>query len=237
MVVTWLFFILGSVFGSFFNVVIYRIPRGQSIVAPRSHCPSCGHTLRPRELIPVLSFLIQQGKCSSCRATISWQYPVVELLTAVGFAFYAFSADSWQELVVLLVFFSLLLIASVIDLQHQILPNVITLPGMIIGLCFAALRWTIPIFHSMLGIIVGGGVLLVIAVLTKGMGMGDVKFLAFIGAFIGPLPTVIALFAASLLGTIYGIIYLTATKQGRKTPIPFGPFLALGALITIGYWF
>ncbi|HHT35619.1 MAG: A24 family peptidase [Candidatus Wallacebacter cryptica] len=237
MALIWLLFSFGLVFGSFYNVLIYRIPKGKSIVFPRSQCPDCGHTLTAWELIPVFSYLIQRGKCRSCGEKISWEYPVVELTTAVGFAVCAYTAGSLNQLAVRLVFFSLLLIASVIDFKHKILPNVITIPGIILGVLAAVIGWTIPLTESLIGIFVGGGILFVIAAITRGMGMGDVKFLAMIGAFIGPLPTLGTLFLGSLFGSVSGIIYLAITKQGRKTPIPFGPFLALGAVVSALYFF
>ncbi|HHX01769.1 MAG TPA: prepilin peptidase [Firmicutes bacterium] len=228
---TWLFFAIGLVLGSFFNVVIWRIPRGESIVFPASHCPDCGHTLSAWELIPVVSYLIQKGKCIHCSRRISWQYPVVELIAAIGFAYYASRGLTWPTLVTKLVFFSLLLVAGAIDLKHRKLPNVITIPGMVIGIVLALIGWSVPISASLLGVTISGGLLMVIVLITKGMGMGDVKFVGLIGAFIGPWPALGSIFIASLMGAVSGSIYLFITKQGRKTPIPFGPFLALGALI------
>ncbi|HOB08472.1 MAG: prepilin peptidase [Limnochordia bacterium] len=225
------FFVLGLVFGSFINVLIWRIPRRESIVFPGSHCPDCGKTLSARELIPVVSYLIQKGKCIHCGRRISWQYPAVELITAVGFAFYQWREPSWAALVSKLILFSLLIVAAAIDLRHKRLPNVITIPGMVLGMILAFAGWSVPIGSSLLGLMVSGGLLMAIALLTKGMGMGDVKLAALIGAFIGPWPALASIFIASLAGAVVGSIYLLITKQGRKTPIPFGPFLAFGALI------
>lgn len=225
-------FILGLVLGSFYNVVIWRIPRKKSIISPRSHCPQCKNNLSYSELIPVISFLLQKGKCRHCEAKIGVQYPIVELLTGLLFGFSAYITESLPSLLVSIIFVSLLLIAGVIDYRHQILPNKITIPGIVIGLILAALGWTVPLLSSITGAVVGGTTLLIIALISKGgMGLGDVKFLALIGAFLGPPFTFVAIFLASLAGAVIGTIYLIITRQGRKTPIPFGPFLALGGLI------
>jgi len=226
----WLLFILGLIMGSFYNVLIWRIPRHESIIKPRSHCPHCSHVLRAAELIPVVSFLWQRGRCKCCQARISWQYPLVELLTGFVFVLCGVTTVNWQVLIVRLVFFSLLLIISVIDWQLQLIPNVLSLSGIIIGFIFSIVGWSVSWLQSMLGAVIGGGILLLIVIVSRGgMGMGDVKLLAMIGTFLGPLSTLYALFVASLCGTVWGVIYLLVTKQARSTPIPFGPFLALGA--------
>ena len=225
-------FCFGLVFGSFFNVVIYRLPLGKSIIRPGSSCPKCGHELSAFELIPIFSFLIQGRKCVVCREPISWRYPLVELISGLGFAFVTFRSNSSEEILVGLVFFSLLLILGLIDLDHKILPNVLTLSGMVIGLLFAFLGWTIGLGQAVLGLVVGFGVVFLIALLSRGgMGMGDVKLLGFIGAFLGWKLSLVTLFLAAFFGMIAGFIYLKKTGQDRKTPIPFGPFLALAALI------
>lgn len=232
----WLIFFFGLIMGSFYNVIIWRIPKKESILQPGSHCPECNEKLTFVELIPILSFILQRGTCRNCRAKISLWYPIVELLTAIGFYALSYYAVSWQDLIVKLVFYSLLIISGVIDIRTRILPNVITIPGMVIGLLFAALGWSISFKNSLGGIFVGGGILLLISLLSKGgMGMGDVKFMALIGSFIGPVAAVVALFLASFFGALLGSIYLFITKKDRKTPIPFGPFLMLGAFTS--YWY
>lgn len=226
------FFVIGLILGSFFNVLILRIPKGQSLITPGSRCPSCGHTLAARELIPVVSYLYLGGRCARCEAQISIQYPLVELITGLGFAFLYYWSTDLQDFLVIGVFFSLLLVLSVIDLKHKLLPNVLTLWGIILGLGFSLLGWTIPLADSLLGLIVGGGVLLILALITKGgMGIGDVKLLAMIGTYLGPFLTLVALFWGALFGSVIGVVYLLLTRQSRKTPIPFGPFLAAGALL------
>lgn len=233
---TVLLFVLGLVFGSFFNVLIWRLPRKQSIVAPRSHCPKCKSQLSLFELIPVISFLLQKGRCRHCKAKISLEYPVIELLTAIGFVFFGLLTTTWLQLLANLFFFSCLLVSAVIDLHHKLILDVITIPGIALALVFSLLEVTVPINLSLLGILIGGGLLLAMAVISKGgMGMGDVKFLAMIGGFLGPYGAMLSLVIASFLGAVIGMIYLVVTKQSRKTPIPFGPFLALGAVAAFVY--
>jgi prepilin signal peptidase PulO-like enzyme (type II secretory pathway) len=227
-----LLFVFGLVFGSFFNVVIYRLPRKLSLVKPGSSCPQCGHALSPGELIPVVSFLVQGGKCRECGKSISCRYPLIELVTAVGFVVIGSGSSALGELFAGLVFFSLLLLLGLIDLQHKVLPNALTLPGVVLGLFFALLGLTIPFSQSLFGAAVGFGLIFLIALVSRGgMGMGDVKMMAFIGAFLGWKGVLYVLFGAAALTSIGGIVYLYLTKQDRKTPIPFGPGLAAAALI------
>lgn len=230
-VVFWAF-CFGLVFGSFFNVVIYRLPRGLSLVKPGSSCPRCGHRLSSLELIPLFSFLWQRGACKACGAMISRRYPLVEFLTGLGFALIAWTSSAWTELIVGLVFLSLLLVLAFIDLDHKLLPNVLTLPGVGVGLLFSLLGWTTPVLDSLLGAIVGFVLITVIVVVSRGgMGMGDAKLLALVGSFLGWKAVFYVLFWGSVFGAIVGIIYLYITKQDRKTPIPFGPFLAAAGII------
>lgn len=226
--------LFGFVLGSFYNVVIWRLPRGESIIYPASHCSSCQTQLQPVDLIPVLSFLMQRGRCRYCQRAISWQYPAVELMTATGFAIFAYYTSGWQILVGLTLF-SLLFVGSVIDLQHKIIPNVLTLTGVVLGISFALFGIYIPIMDSLWGVVTGGGVLLLVSILSGGgMGMGDVKLLAMIGSFLGPMGSLISLFVGSLIGSIVGLVYLKVTNQDRKTVIPFGPFLSIGGLVS--FW-
>ena len=230
------FFVLGLIFGSFFNVLIWRLPRGESVVYPRSYCPKCGTSLRPIHLIPVVSYIIQNGRCGTCHTPIRWLYPVVELLTGMLFALTVVLFGIQPSLIANLVFFIYLLVLSFIDLEHKILPDVLTLSGLGLGLAFSLFGWTIPFVQSAAGAVIGGGLLLLVAILSRGgMGMGDVKLMFMIGAFLGWQGSLITLFAASLLGTTVGGLYLIITKKGGKTPIPFGPFLAMGAVLTTAY--
>ena len=227
----WLF-LLGLVLGSFYNVVIYRLPRKLSLVKPGSSCPKCGHRLGVSELVPVLSFLWQKGACKECGNQIALRYPLVELASGLGFLAILWHSSSLGELFSGLVFFSLLLLLALIDLEHKLLPNVFTVSGIVFGLVFALLEWTSPFGTSVLGAGIGFLLMFLIALISRGaMGMGDVKFMAMIGAFLGWKSVFYVLFGASLLGSIGGILYLYITKQDRKTPIPFGPSMAVAALI------
>jgi|LFRM01.1.fsa_nt_gb prepilin signal peptidase PulO-like enzyme (type II secretory pathway) len=224
-------FCLGLIFGSFFNVVVYRLPRGLSLVKPGSSCPKCGHRLSSLELIPLVSFLWQRGACRACGERISWRYPLVELLSGLGYAYIAWTSSSLTELLVGLVFFSFLLVLAFIDLDHKLLPNVLTLPGVGLGLIFSLLGWTSPFLTSVLGAAVGFGLLFLIVLTSRGgMGMGDAKLMALIGSFLGWKAVFYVLFGASVLGSVGGILYLYITKQDRKTPIPFGPCLAVAGI-------
>jgi len=225
-------FLLGLVLGSFYNVVIYRLPRKLSLVKPGSSCPKCGHRLGASELIPVVSFLWQKGACKECGDRIALRYPLVELATGLGFLAILYHSSSFGDVLVGLAFFSLLLVLALIDLEHKLLPNVLTLSGTALGLVFGLLGWTSSFWTNVLGAGVGFLLMFLIALISRGgMGMGDVKLMAMIGAFLGWKSVFYVLFGASLLGSIGGILYLYITKQDRKTPIPFGPSLAVAALI------
>lgn len=224
-------FFFGLVFGSFFNVAIYRLPQKISLVKPGSRCPNCGHKLNFLELIPVVSFLLQKGRCKACHEGISWRYPLIELATGLGFALIAWWHPVWTSFLTGAMFYSLLLVLAFIDLDHKILPNAITVPGVLVALFLALLGFSIPFWSSVLGALVGFLLLFAIALISKGgMGMGDLKMMALIGAFLGWKAVFYVLFGASLLGSVGGILYLYLTKQDRKTPIPFGPSLALAAV-------
>lgn len=227
-----LVFLYGLVLGSFYNVVIYRLPRKQSLAYPASSCPGCGKKLSVFELIPILSFLMQGGKCRGCRQAISYQYPLVELVTGLGFVLVGEQATGLGNLLVGLIFFSLLLVIAFIDLQHKIVPNVLSVPGIVLALGFSLVGWSITWQQSILGIVIGGLIILVISLVSRGgMGMGDMKLLAMVGGFLGPWNSLLVLFWASVFGSIFGIGYLYLTKQDWKTPIPFGPFIAGAALL------
>jgi len=224
----------GAVIGSFLNVCIYRLPRDKSIVWPSSACPNCGHELAWYENVPIVSFFALSGRCRSCRNRIAIRYPIVELLTAVMFA----AAWSYYGpsvlLVARLVFGCSLIVLFAIDLEHHLLPNVITLSGIVVGFAFSFLAdpgWKASLF----GILVGGGSLLLIAEAyylirhEEGLGMGDVKMLAMIGAFIGWKLTLVTLVMASFAGSAIGIALIVSRRGGLKYALPFGTFLALGA--------
>lgn len=232
-------FIFGLVIGSFLNVCIYRLPESKSIVQPRSMCPNCGAPVRFYDNVPILSYIVLKGKCRHCDAPISFRYPVVECLSgllAVGvFLKYGITLES----VIYYAFIATLLVITFIDIDHQIIPDVITLPG--IPICFAA-SFVLPkitYLESILGILVGGGSLLVVAwayhLLTKkeGMGGGDIKLLAMMGAIVGWQGVLFTIFVASAVGTVSGMLIMLKTRKTMKLAIPFGPFLAIGSIVYI----
>lgn len=219
--------ILGLIIGSFLNVVICRLPRGESVVGPGSHCPDCGHNLVARDLVPVISYIWQRGKCRYCGGKISPRYPLVEILTAVTFLLiYLQWGIAWQSLAGL-VFTSLLILAAFIDMEHGIIPDRISITGIIIGLLFSPL--TVGFTSSLSGALLFGGVFFLAAFISQGgVGGGDIKLAAAIGAFIGWPGAVLAFILSSLLGATWALILLLSKKADRKTAIKFGPFLALG---------
>lgn len=226
----------GLVIGSFLNVCIYRLPRGQSVVWPASRCTSCGRTLGWYENIPVLSYATLRGACRTCHAAISPVYPAVELATGVMFVAMYAQLGLVPLLAARLVFACAMVVLFVIDLRHRILPNVITLGGIPVGFaCSLVLPpgW----LPSLLGILAGGGSLLLIAEVYRlvrheeGLGMGDVKMLAMIGAFLGWKLMLLTLLLSSLLGSAVGLAVIAWKKGDMKYALPFGTFLAAGALI------
>jgi leader peptidase (prepilin peptidase) / N-methyltransferase len=224
----------GAVVGSFLNVCIYRLPIGKSIVWPSSACPRCGRELLWYENIPILSYLLLGGRCRTCGARISLQYPLVELVTAAVFAAAWWYFGPGPLLASRLVFGCALIVLFAIDLEHHLLPNAITLPLIVVGFIFSF--FTEPGWlSSLIGMIVGGGVLWMIAEAyyrirhEEGLGMGDVKMLAMIGAFLGWQLTLLALMLASLSGTLIGLGLIVTRRGGMKYALPFGTFLALGA--------
>lgn len=231
-----LFFIYGLVFGSFFNVVGLRIPKGESIVRPPSHCTVCDRNLTVKDLVPVFSFIFLKGKCRGCGTKIHWVYPVMELVTGILFAFAYFQLGFSLELAVALLFISLLVIITVSDIAYMLIPDKILLFFLIPLIVLRVFEPLSPWWDSIIGAIVGFGVLFLIAVVSKGgMGGGDIKLFFVIGLVLGWVPTLLTLFLASIIGTVIGIISLRRTKQGRKTPIPFGPSIAIAAIIAYFY--
>ncbi|MEM7008214.1 MAG: prepilin peptidase [Thermodesulfobacteriota bacterium] len=254
-------FILGSVVGSFLNVCIYRIPREESIVHPGSHCTSCGSPIRFYNNIPILSYFFLKGRCTDCGANISKIYPIVELITGLLFFATVYYFGITIEALFYLILFSALLVITFIDIEHLIIPNVITYPGILVGLVFGALRTNletslsalesfsvsfynffellrqVPILDSIFGIIVGGAVLLIVALIyqaykkRQGIGIGDVKLLAMIGAFFGWEGVLFTIFLASIVGSAVGISIIIAQKGDLKYQMPFGPFLSIAAVI------
>jgi leader peptidase (prepilin peptidase)/N-methyltransferase len=232
-------FVFGALIGSFLNVCIVRLPEERSIVRPRSHCPSCGHEIAWYDNVPVLSYVLLRGRCRGCRARISPVYPVVELLTG------ALAVALWMRLGPTMafagyfVFAAALVTVTFIDLDHRIIPDVISLPGIVIGLAVSFVSPLVTPLDSLLGVVVGGGILLAIAYAyqairgQEGMGGGDVKLLAMIGAFLGWQSVFVTLMLASLIGSVIGVALMLYQRADAKLAIPFGPFLAGGALISL----
>jgi leader peptidase (prepilin peptidase)/N-methyltransferase len=223
----------GLLFGSFLNVVAYRLPRGESLAFPGSHCPSCDTPIKPYDNVPVLSWLWLKGRCRSCRGAISARYPVVEagtgaLLVAVVLAKGA-DSDAWLGLAFVL----LLVPVTLIDLDHRIIPNKLMLIGTVVSVALLLLTRPESLTEHLIAAAAAGGFLLIAALAyPAGMGMGDVKLAAVMGLFLGSA-VVPAMFTAFIAGSVVGalIIARKGAREGRKTAIPFGPYLALGGLI------
>jgi leader peptidase (prepilin peptidase) / N-methyltransferase len=225
---------LGAVVGSFLNVCIYRLPLEKSIVWPSSACPHCSRELSWYENIPVLSYLALRGRCRTCAGSISIRYPLVEALTAAMVALAWWHYGPGPLLAARLVLGCALIVLFAIDLEHHLLPNAITLPLIVVGFLFSFFTepgWA----SSLIGILVGGGVLFAIAEIyfrvrhEHGLGMGDVKMLAMVGAFLGWPLTLLTLMLASLSGTVIGLGLIVTKRGGMKDALPFGTFIALGA--------
>lgn len=232
---TALVFVFGTVLGSFLNVVIYRLPRGRSIVRPGSRCPHCGAPIRPVDNIPILSFAILRGRCRACRAAIGWRYLVVEVaagLVVAGLWMRFAPLGAWVSLVAGGMFSLALLAVFFIDLDHQIVPNAITYPGLAAGLLLA-----IPqsrIVSSVLAAAGAGAFFLIVAMASRGgMGGGDIKLAAMMGSFLGWPAIAVALLFAFVLGAAAGLLLIAAKKRSRRDPIPFGPSLAVGGVIAL----
>ncbi len=227
-----LFFITGLCFGSFSNVCIYRMPRKESISFPPSHCPKCDAKISPFDNIPILSYALLQAKCRNCKEKISIIYPLVEF--ACGLALVAIFLKyqiSWATLIYSIVAIVLVII-TMIDLEHKIIPDRITLPGIVFG--FIAGIYLNGVWPSVLGFLVGGGLFYFLAVASRGgMGGGDIKFIAGAGALMGWKHVLLIIFTASLAGGIVGLLMMAFQGKTRKSQIPFGPYLALATFVSI----
>lgn len=233
---TVLAFIFGLVFGSFFNVVGLRVPKKESIAYPPSHCTSCNRQLTALDLVPVLSYVVLRGKCRTCGTHVSPIYPIMELATGILFAF-AYSQQGFSlAFVVSLLFISMLVIITVSDIAYMLIPNKVLLfflPLLVVGRILVPLT---PWWDSLLGAAVGFCLLYLAALLSRGgMGGGDIKLFFVLGIVLGTLKTLLTLAFASAIGLVIGIVVLRITKKGRKTPVPFGPSIALAALISYFY--
>jgi leader peptidase (prepilin peptidase) / N-methyltransferase len=234
-------FIFGAVVGSFLNVCICRLPHDESVVSPPSHCPHCNYRIRWYDNIPLVSYVLLGGKCRGCQTKISLQYPLVELLNGLlSLALYLrFGPTNLLAFGVLFLFCSALVVITFIDIEHQIIPDEISLSGIVIGFIFSFFLKEHNWLNSLLGILLGGGSLLFVAYVyqrltgKEGMGGGDIKLLAMMGAFLGWKSIPFIIFASSLVGSLVGVSLMLIQKKDSKLAIPFGPYLAFGALLYI----
>jgi len=254
--------VLGLVIGSFLNVVILRLPLGQSIVTPRSRCPQCRNLIPWYDNIPVLGFLLLGGKCRKCKKTISARYPFIEALTAVVSGLLYMKMGLGVEWAIFFSFSAALIVLAFIDLDHRILPDPITKNGIWVGLLVnvylappapivvAIFRWTgietsnpriLALANSVLGAVVGGGLLFAVAEAylrlrgVEGMGFGDVKMMAMVGAFLGAPLALLTIMLGSLLGSVVGLIFIRLSNKTRQYELPFGTFLSLAGIIVLLY--
>ncbi|RAK21381.1 leader peptidase (prepilin peptidase)/N-methyltransferase [Anoxybacillus vitaminiphilus] len=228
--------IISLLLGSFFNVVGLRVPRGESIVKPRSHCPGCKRTLTAWELIPVLSYVVQGGKCRGCGSRISRVYPFIELATAILFTISPLLVGWSKELVISWTLISLLMIIVVSDIHYMVIPDKVLL---FFAVIFIMERIFIPLdpwWDSLVGAMIGFSLLLLIAFFSKGgMGGGDIKLFALLGFVLGGKMVLLAFFFSTLYGTIFGLIGMAFGKVRRGEPMPFGPYISIGTL-TVYYF-
>jgi leader peptidase (prepilin peptidase) / N-methyltransferase len=232
-------FLIGLCVGSFLNVCIYRLPVGRSIVNPPSACTACGAAIRWYDNIPLLGYILLRGRCRSCKTGISARYPIVELLTGL-LALALWTRFGWHaQTLVYFIFIAALLVITFIDIDHRIIPDSISLPGIPTGFALGFLLPGLTWWDSLLGIVVGGGSLWLVAwgyrlfTGNEGMGGGDVKMLAMIGAFIGWQGVLFTIMASSFTGTAAGIGAMIRMGKGIKMAVPFGPFLAIGAILYV----
>jgi leader peptidase (prepilin peptidase)/N-methyltransferase len=233
--------VFGAIVGSFLNVCIIRIPKEESIIIPGSHCPHCKNPIKFYDNIPMLSYLILKGKCRYCKRPISIQYPLIEGITALSSFSLLIKFGPSLSYLFYFSFIAALIVITVIDFYHQIIPDTISIPGIGVGLLGALIVPDIAFFNSLIGILVGGGSLFLVATLyqwlfkREGMGGGDVKLLAMIGGFLGWTSVILTILLSSLIGSIVGITVMILKGKDFKTAIPFGPFLSIGAVISLFY--
>ncbi len=223
--------VFGLVIGSFLNVCIVRLPERRGLWRPGSACPECGTAIRWQDNVPVLSFVALRGRCRACGSRIPWRYPLVEILTSGLFAL-AYLRFGWSaQFGVSLALISALIVITGIDLAHQIIPDVITVPGIVVGFLLNLGTGRVDWLDSLLGILAGGGTFFAIILASNGgMGGGDMKLGAMLGAFLGWKIALVSLLIAVLAGGAVAVVLLLLKSRGRKDPVPFGPFLALGGI-------
>jgi len=237
LVMTIFSFFFGLALGSFLNVCIHRIPLKISIVSPPSSCPQCGERIKFYDNIPLISYMVLFGRCRNCGNPISMEYPLVELITGLLSTSLFLKYNLSHQYFLFLIFSSSLIVISFIDLRHQIIPDVISLPGILLGLLISLIFKNITWYDSLIGIMGGGGILYLVAFVFKkltgkeGMGGGDIKLLAMIGAWMGWRAIPFIILISSLTGIVIGGGAILISRQELRAKIPFGPFLAIGALI------
>ncbi|MEI6092378.1 MAG: prepilin peptidase [bacterium] len=231
-------FIFGLCWGSFLALMSYRIPRGISIVVPGSFCDSCKTKLTISQNIPIISYILLRGKCKSCGAKISIRYPVMELLTALLFLYaYEYMFENYFSLIRVVLLITAILPSIFIDVDERIIPDRLSIGLIICGFALSLFDPLMTWHNSAAGIIVGGGILFIVAEVyyrltgREGMGGGDIKLLAGIGAVLGWYPAIMVIFYSSVLGSVYGIFMMLIFKKGRLTEIPFGPFIGISAIL------
>jgi leader peptidase (prepilin peptidase) / N-methyltransferase len=223
------FVVAGLLVGSFLNVVIARVPERRSLWRPGSACPGCGAAIAWHDNIPILSFLALRGRCRACAIPIPWRYPIVEMVTGLLFLAAALVFGPTLDAAVAAALLAGLVAITAIDLERQIIPDVISLPGILAGILASLASGRVSWLESILGIVVGGGLFLVIIVVSGGgMGAGDMKLGAMLGAFLGWKVVLLSIFVAVVLGGALAVALMASGLRGRKDPIPFGPFLAAG---------
>jgi len=225
---------LGSVLGSFFNVVIYRLPREKSLLLPPSHCPLCGSKLKAWHNIPIVSYILLKGQCYFCKGKISLRYPLVEAVTGLLLVSIFLKTGLNSKLLWASGFLLSLIPVFFIDIEHQIIPDVFSLGGVIWGTIMSLAGFSqTPVSEAILGTLVCGGVFLIVHVASKGgMGLGDVKLAAAFGANFGWKLGIVSLFLSVFFGAITGILLITTKRKTRKDKIPFGPFMVISAYVT-----
>lgn len=233
MLINYIFvFLVGVSIGSFLNVCIFRIPEKQTVVAGTSYCYACGQKLNFLDMVPILSYLFFRGRCRYCGGKFSIQYPLVELFTGIMFLLIFIMNGYGLRSLMLGVLVSILIIAAVIDIYHRIIPDGLVIIGVMAGIPLTVLQSTGQLVNGLIGFFSAGAIMLFIAIVSKGgMGGGDIKLSALLGLYLGWQGALLALFISFFLGGMVGIYLLLSGRKGRKDPVPFGPFLALGAVL------
>jgi len=227
-------FIFGITIGSFLNVCIYRIPKGESIISPPSHCPQCCYQLRARDLLPILSYIFLRGKCRQCGRKIPWRYPLIELLTGLIFVLVVYKYGFTLQALFYCLFSAALIVVAFIDFDHFLIPNGLVLGILIIGIGFHIFIIPFNTFNALLASLGAGAFFLILQTLSRGgMGGGDVKLVTVLGLWLGWPDIALAIFLGSLIGSISGVFSIVSKVKKRKDPIPYGPFLVLGTLLTL----